>query len=254
MEKLFLRFVAINFHRHALADRLAENRVGLKALDLLSNAHPVSTSRKTGHGKKVHKNALGSIGASLDLGGLTGAWTHRKDPNGVSTPSSPDVFPIQEEHESATHHPPHKKRHHGLSRAETRRRRRRFMTSILVDQVGGAIGQVALKNSKFHKDGELGGLHSARKLAKKLFEGLKATSPERSHLIVEGLLLILTAVRDLCKRSFVSLDFYPYFRSTSEAVCVSLPLFPNVQTDALASMPHLLSLTRTEMEISVEGR
>lgn len=67
------------------------------------------------------------------------------------------------------------------------------MASIIVDQVGGAIGQVALKNSKFHKDVQLGGLHSARKLAKKLFEGLKATSPERSHLIVEGALLMLPA-------------------------------------------------------------
>jgi hypothetical protein len=185
VEKLFLRFVAINFHQRALADRLADNRLGLKVLDQLSNAHPVSTSRKTAHRKKGHRNPLSSIGASLDLGGLTGAWTHRKGHNGASTSSSRDGSPTREQHESAAHHPPEKKRH-GLSRAETRRRRRRFMASIIVDQVGGAIGQVALKDSKFHKDGELGGLHSARKLAKKLFEGLKATSPERSHLVVEG--------------------------------------------------------------------
>ncbi|KAG8218629.1 Mechanosensitive ion channel-domain-containing protein [Butyriboletus roseoflavus] len=198
VEKLFLRFVAINFHQHALADRLAENRLGLKALDLLSNAHPVSTNRKTTHGKKGSRNALSSIGATLDLGGLTGAWTHRKNSNGATTSSSLEVSPAHEQHESDAHHPPEKKkRRRGLSRAETRRRRRKFMASIIVDQLGGAIGQVALKNSKFHKDVELGGLHSARKLAKKLFEGLKATSPERSHLIVE--------------------DFYPYFRSTSEA-------------------------------------
>ncbi|KAF8556998.1 hypothetical protein OG21DRAFT_428682 [Imleria badia] len=196
VEKLFLRFVAINFHQRALADRLAENRLGLKALDRLSNAHPVSTNRKTAHGKKGHRNPLSSIGASLELGGLTSAWTHRKDPNGVSTSSSQYGSPAHERDESVAHHPPEKKRH-GLSRGETRRRRHRFMASIIVDNVGGAIGQVALKNSKLHKDGELGGLHSARKLAKKLFEGLKATNPERSHLVVE--------------------DFYPYFRSTSEA-------------------------------------
>ncbi|KAG6378714.1 Mechanosensitive ion channel-domain-containing protein [Boletus reticuloceps] len=194
VEKLFLRFVAINFHQHALADRLAENRLGLKALDLLSNAHPVSTNRKTAHGKKGPRNPLSSIGASLDLGGLTGAFTYRKDSNGASASSSQDSPPAQVEY--TAHHPPEKKRR-GLSRAETRRRRRTFMASIIVDQVGGAIGQVALKKSKIHKDAELGGLHSARKLAKKLFEGLKATSPERSHLVVE--------------------DFYPYFRSTSEA-------------------------------------
>lgn len=189
VEKLFLRFVAINFHQRALADRLAENRLGLKALDRLSNAHPVATTRKTGHGKKGHKSTLGSLGASLDLGGLTGAW-RRKETSNVSTPLTRDVSPGQEEHESTAQHPPQKKKHHGLSRAETRRRRRKFMTSIIVDQVGGAISQVALKNSKYNKDVEMGGLHSARKLAKKLFEGLKATSPERSHLIVEGASLI----------------------------------------------------------------
>lgn len=185
MEKLFLRFVAINFHQRALADRLAENRLGLKALDLLSNAHPVSTHRKPAHGNKGHRNPLNSIGASLDLGGLTGAWTHRKHPTRSSSTSSRDNSPAYGQDESTAHHPAQKK-HRGLSRAETRRRRRKFMASIIVDQVGGAIGQVALKNSKFHKDGELGGLHSARKLAKKLFEGLKATSPERSHLVVDG--------------------------------------------------------------------
>lgn len=185
VEKLFLRFVAISFHQRALADRLADNRLGLKVLDRLSNAHPVATTRKPAHGKKSPRNPLSSIGASLDLGGLTSAWTHRKGPNGPSASSSRDGSPPLEQDESAAHHHPEKK-HRGLSRAETRRRRRRFMASIIVDQVGGAIGQVALKNSKFHKDGELGGLHSARKLAKKLFEGLKATNPERSHLVVEG--------------------------------------------------------------------
>jgi len=71
------------------------------------------------------------------------------------------------------------------------------MASIIVDQVGGAIGQVALKNSKFHRDGEMGGLHSARRLARKLFRSLSDVSPGRSHLVVE--------------------DFYPYFNTTSEA-------------------------------------
>lgn len=53
-------------------------------------------------------------------------------------------------------------------------------------QVGGAIGQVALKNSRFNKGGELGGLHSARRLARKLFSALSDVSPARSHLLVEG--------------------------------------------------------------------
>ncbi|KAG9317446.1 hypothetical protein JVU11DRAFT_1646 [Chiua virens] len=191
VEKLFLRFVAINFHQRALSDRLVESRLGLKALDRLSNAQPISAYRRTAHGMRGAKHALSSIGATLDLGGLTSSWTHRKNTHGGSTLSSPDVSPpSHEEEESASQ----KKRRGRLSRAETKRRKRKFMTSILVDQVGGAIGHVTLRNPK---DEELGELHSARKLAKKLFEGLKATSPERSHLVVE--------------------DFYPYFRTTSEA-------------------------------------
>jgi hypothetical protein len=58
-------------------------------------------------------------------------------------------------------------------------------------QVGGAIGQVALKNSKFNRGGELGGLHSARRLARKLFSALSDVSPMRSHLLVEGNLYCL---------------------------------------------------------------
>jgi len=43
---------------------------------------------------------------------------------------------------------------------------------------------VALKNSKLNRGG---GLDSARKLAKKLFDALSVTSPGRSHLVVEGI-------------------------------------------------------------------
>ncbi|KAG6336681.1 hypothetical protein ID866_2388 [Astraeus odoratus] len=187
VEKLFLRFVAINFHQRALADRLAENRLGLKALDRLSNAPAAPVPKKTPYGKKAHKSATSSFGTSLDLSNLTGRAQHKhEDENTAST----DHLSAEKRHG----HPPSEKKH---NRAETKRRRRKFMASVIVDQVGGAIGQVALKNSKFHKQGELSGLASARKLAKKLFSALNVTSPGRSYLVVE--------------------DFYPYFRSTAEA-------------------------------------
>jgi hypothetical protein len=70
---------------------------------------------------------------------------------------------------------------------ETRRqRKKKAITSVIVDHVGGAIGQVALKNSKFNREGD-GSLYSARKLAKKLFQALSDVYPPRSHLIVAGL-------------------------------------------------------------------
>ncbi|KAF9226600.1 hypothetical protein BS17DRAFT_775873 [Gyrodon lividus] len=196
VEKLFLRFVAINFHQRALADRLAENRLGLKALDRLSNAHPASTPRGNPNGRKGQRSAHIWMGTPPEPGGLTGGRTQQNDTTANTLPLQ-EASTLQEQPLAAAHHHRPETKRHGLGRAETRRRRRKFMASIIVDQVGGAIGQVALKNSKFHKEGELGGLHSARRLARKLFERLNTTSPGRSYLVVE--------------------DFYPYFRSTSEA-------------------------------------
>lgn len=178
VEKLFLRFVAINFHQRALADRLAENRLGLKALDHLSNATATQVPKKTPYGKKGHKSAASSFGTSLDLSHLTAAQ-QKSEPT--------DAGEYNERVLSDRKH----------SRTEAKRRRRKFLATVIVDHVGGAIGQVALKNSKLYKGGELSGLASARKLARKLFSALSVTSPGRSHLVVE--------------------DFYPYFRSTAEA-------------------------------------
>ncbi|KAJ6474595.1 Mechanosensitive ion channel-domain-containing protein [Mycena vitilis] len=166
VEKLFLRFVAINFHQKALADRLAENRLGLKTLDRLSNAQPAP--KKAPYGKRGRKTPTNSV----DFSNLRLNQTETQD-----KPSSSKL--------------PRKD-------SARKQKRRKAMASIIIDQVGGAIGQVALKNSRFNRDGEiLGGLASARKLARKLFGALSDVYPPRSHLIVE--------------------DFYPYFHSTVEA-------------------------------------
>lgn len=195
VEKLFLRFVAINFHQHALADRLVENRIGLRALDHLSNAQPAPV-KKSQNVKKGHRNALSSFGTAFDLSAFHGKGHHRDETDGtVSGQASTATTPVLEKHEHETHHRSHKKRH--TSRAETKRRRKGYMATLVVDQLTGAIGQVALKNSNFHRGGDFYTLDSARKLARKLFHALSVTSPGRSHLVVE--------------------DFYPYFRSTAEA-------------------------------------
>ncbi|KAF9457510.1 Mechanosensitive ion channel-domain-containing protein [Collybia nuda] len=182
VEKLFLQFVAINFHEKALADRLLENRKGLKALDRLSNAQPGPIKRSP-YTKRGHK----SPSASIDLFGAS--VRHNKSEQIVD---GPVVWSEQ------GHPPPLEKSPSKLRHREKQRKRKKAMTSVIVDQLGGAIGQVALKNSKFNKGGELGSLHSARRLARKLFSALSDVSPARSHLLVE--------------------DFYPYFRTTIEAV------------------------------------
>ncbi|KAG2077279.1 hypothetical protein BDR04DRAFT_1088237 [Suillus decipiens] len=192
VEKLFLRFVAINFHQHALADRLEENQMGLRALDHLSNAQTV---KKSPNIKKGHK--LSSLGTAFDLSTFHGKGHRRDEGDGTASgEASTTATPVLEkpEHE-AHHHRSHKKRR--TSRAETKRRRKGYMATVVVDQLTGAIGQVALKNSNFNRGGDFHALDSARKLARKLFHALSVTSPGRSHLVVE--------------------DFYPYFRSTTEA-------------------------------------
>ncbi|KAF8216284.1 Mechanosensitive ion channel-domain-containing protein [Mycena galopus ATCC 62051] len=173
-EKLFLRFVAINFHQKALADRLSENRLGLKALDRLSNAQPAP--KKPYAKRPERKTPTGSIDFShLRFASHAGAEApqHEKERGSKSAKSLIKKDSVR------------------------RQKRRKAMTSIIVDQVGGAIGQVALKNSRFNREGAIGGLESARKLARKLFGALSDVYPPRSHLIVE--------------------DFYPYFHSTAEA-------------------------------------
>ncbi|KZT39366.1 hypothetical protein SISSUDRAFT_1045668 [Sistotremastrum suecicum HHB10207 ss-3] len=182
VEKIFLQFVAIRFHKKALSDRLTENRLALKALDRLSNAQP-SSAKKTGmHGRSrtalngAKDSPASSRGNSIDL---------------LRVANNPDLTKDQLIKEAEKPVPTrHKQR-------QERRKKKNLMAGIIVDQVGGAIGQIALKDSKLNKQGDVGSLWSARRLARKLFEGLAASGDDRSYLIVD--------------------DFYPYFPTTAEA-------------------------------------
>ncbi|EIN06056.1 hypothetical protein PUNSTDRAFT_136850 [Punctularia strigosozonata HHB-11173 SS5] len=190
VEKIFLRAVAINFHRKALHDRLAENRFGLKALDRLSQTTP-PPSRGVGRYRKGvgHKSPNGSMSALKqfkDDHKELGANPARSE---AETPSS--LSPMREKGS------PSPQQQQQDLRNEGRRRRRKALASIIVDQVGGAIGQIALKDSELNKGADYSGLYSARKLARKLFMQLSDVHPPRNHLLVE--------------------DFVPYFGSHAEA-------------------------------------
>ena len=158
VEKVFLNFVSINFHRKALAERLAENKLGLEALDRLSNVQPASN--KPAWKKKGHHQP-----SSADL-------LHKGHRNGQGSSSSSGSMTSESK----------AKERRGLGL----RRRKKAVTSVIIDQVGEAIGQVALKDSRLHRRGEYGSLDSARKLAKKLFMSLSDVHPPRDYLIVEG--------------------------------------------------------------------
>ncbi|CUA74641.1 Mechanosensitive ion channel protein 9 [Rhizoctonia solani] len=156
VEKLFLQFVAIRFHEEALADRLAENHLGLKALDRLSNAAASSYSA----------------------------------PVRAPAPTRPFPDPTRPILPMHAHAHPHKP----LSEKEKAKKKRK---KAIASMLGGAITAVALKDSKFNKRGEIGSLHSARRLARDLFENLRHVDPERRELTVE--------------------DFYPFFKTEEEA-------------------------------------
>ncbi|TFK48756.1 hypothetical protein OE88DRAFT_1663898 [Heliocybe sulcata] len=193
VEKVFLRFVAINFHQKALAERLTENRLGLKALDRLSNAQP-AVYRRSNYGRRGHKSpGPGSVPTSapttrrnsLDLLGLGSKLSGKN-----SVPSSP-----VEKEKGRSHPHTHSHTEKKVKRADAKARRKKAIASVVVDQISGAIGQVALKDSKLNRD--VGSLYSARKLARKLFSALSFADPPRDYLLVE--------------------DFYPYFPTTVEA-------------------------------------
>ncbi|KAI0272641.1 hypothetical protein BC834DRAFT_840866 [Gloeopeniophorella convolvens] len=185
VEKTILHLIAINFHQKALAERLAENRLGLKALDRLSNAHPAPTPKRSPYSKKGHRSGFGSsLGASLDI-------LHKSDHNEThDSVASSSSSPTHEKTDSKQieQQPGYK-----ASSAERKRRRKKAMASVIVDHVA----QVALKDSRFNREQGLGDLVSARKLARKLFSALSDVYPPRAHLVVE--------------------DFHPYFRTTAEA-------------------------------------
>ncbi len=111
-------------------------------------------------------------------------------------------------------------------------------------KVGGAIGQITLKNSKFHKEGDFGGLHSARRLARKLFSALGGVNPPRSHLVVEGAPITLYI---LPMQLIQVADFYPYFRSTVEAVSRFIGGIKNNTSSFISMMLSICSIkTATE--------
>ncbi|KAF9528554.1 Mechanosensitive ion channel-domain-containing protein [Crepidotus variabilis] len=186
VEKLFLQFVAINFHQKALADRIAENQLGLKALDRLSNAQVAIAKRPNGKRGKKSPNAS----TQLDVPVVNKMDRFNKEATALTESVAARDGDDSTNKKSGLFSPK-------SSAQRRRRRKRKNVTSVIVDQVGEAIGQVALKDSKFNKHTDLTGLSSARKLARKLFSVLSVAEPPRSHLLVE--------------------DFYPYFRSTAEA-------------------------------------
>ncbi|KAH9935899.1 Mechanosensitive ion channel-domain-containing protein [Epithele typhae] len=154
VEKIFLRYVAINFHRKALADRIAENQLGLRALDRLSNAQP-TPKKQPYNGKKGHR----SRGSSLDMLGMANG---NGEKGTGSASGSRAVSPTEAKEQQ---------------KRRSKKARRNMVAAVIVDQLGGALEQVT--------QDQFGSLASAGKLARKLFSTLSDVHPARKYLIVD---------------------------------------------------------------------
>lgn len=175
-EKVFLQYVAIQFHKKALAERLEENRLALKYLDRLSNAQPATRKGVTIFGKRKGHNK-----ESPSSSRLASTDKLRIFPRERSGTLSDEDISSNEKHEK---HP--LKGLRSSDQKKEKKKKRRIMKNLVLDQLGEAIGQLALKDSKLNRDYDVSGLWSARRLARKLFITLSATEPQRAHLLVEG--------------------------------------------------------------------
>lgn len=116
VEKLFLHAVAINFHQKALADRIAENQMGLKALDYLSNAQPF-LPKKSPYSRRGHKPQAFNLSADLSHVGTPKEVESSGNSPGTPPPSSSRLFSPKPSGQP--------------------RRRKKKMTAVIVDQVNG---------------------------------------------------------------------------------------------------------------------
>ncbi|SNX87399.1 uncharacterized protein MEPE_06109 [Melanopsichium pennsylvanicum] len=189
-EKVALQFVAINFHKTAVKDRLDQNQKALRALDKLHESKYLQQRRRfnpmrSRPASPGYKQAYGQHAAKHSRDGLGGyfAPSQQTDTNAQ----------VQEGEKRHSHMGLH--RHHEGTHVPTEHEaRKRERKANLALQISEAIAMATLKDSKLYKGNQIGSQRSARKLAKVLFTNL---SDHKSTLVAE--------------------DFVPYFKSEEEA-------------------------------------
>ena len=192
VEKVALQFVAINFHKTAVKDRLEQNQKALKALDKLHESkylmqrrrfnpmrsRPVSPGFKQAYGQQAAKQSRDGLG-------------------GYFPPSQQAEANANEKQASNHHHhhnPFHRNKADGTHTPTEHDARKAERKTNIASQISDAIALATMKDSKLYKGNQIGSQRSARKLAKLLFTNL---SDHKSTLVAE--------------------DFVPYFKSEEEA-------------------------------------
>ncbi|CAH7686130.1 hypothetical protein PPACK8108_LOCUS20739 [Phakopsora pachyrhizi] len=174
IEKILLQIVKINFHKTSLKDRLEENEKALWALDKLAAAKNVSHTpkkRSTGflssiaHGRHSQE---GSNTPGRRTGQTSAGFSGSKHDSAVI-----DVPISQMASSAANQNLSAKKLQKKLQlEAEKKKKRRRSANlSQVTDQLTTAIAHATMKDGR-RDEAALGSTHSAKKLARKLFEGL----------------------------------------------------------------------------------
>ncbi|KAI8458829.1 hypothetical protein BY996DRAFT_6410621 [Phakopsora pachyrhizi] len=173
-KKILLQIVKINFHKTSLKDRLEENEKALWALDKLAAAKNVSHTpkkRSTGflssiaHGRHSQE---GSNTPGRRTGQTSAGFSGSKHDSAVI-----DVPISQMASSAANQNLSAKKLQKKLQlEAEKKKKRRRSANlSQVTDQLTTAIAHATMKDVR-RDEAALGSTHSAKKLARKLFEGL----------------------------------------------------------------------------------
>ncbi|KAH9823321.1 Mechanosensitive ion channel-domain-containing protein [Melampsora americana] len=200
-EKILLQIIKLNFHRTSLKDRLEENEKALWALDKLAAAKDIShvTKRRSGFlsgfgvSRKSHegtgRNTPAKLGISTARNSTDRNGTNDHSPQLVDVPLTPSPATIDQTQMRQEAEILNKK----LNKAQKNQKRR---SANLADQFTNAIAHVTLKDESKRKNDGLGSsTHSAKKLAKKLFEGL---DEDRGGVITRN-------------------EFEPYFKNASDA-------------------------------------
>ncbi|SAM85568.1 uncharacterized protein UBRO_08136 [Ustilago bromivora] len=209
VEKVALQFIAINFHKTAVKDRLEQNQKALKALDKLheskylmqKSARARFNPMRSRPASPGYKLAYSQHAAKQSRDGLGGYFAAPQQADANAAAQSEEKLPSGGHHHHFSMHRSHENSHsHSHTPSEHHTRKAERKTNI-ASQISDAIAMATMKDSKLYKGNQLGSQRSARKLAKLLFTNL---SDHKSTLAAQ--------------------DFVPYFKSEEEA-CEAFNLF-----------------------------
>ncbi|MBW0469140.1 hypothetical protein O181_008855 [Austropuccinia psidii MF-1] len=187
-EKTLLQIIKLNFHRTSLKDRIRENERALWALDCLAAAKTVSHTHKK-RSSRVLDNLIQTARQPRVIGKST---SHTKSgdqaPIRDSNPAQVDTTSKEIPSVPAVDARPSE------GKAKTKKRQSSNLHHM-TEQLTTVITNATFKDGRRRVPGELASAYSARRLARKLFEGLDED----------------------CGGTLTRNEFEPYFQTTEDA-------------------------------------